>query len=698
MTGRRFPATRRRLAAAGLALALAAGAATVFADDAPPPPSDAKPAASVQEDVVVSATRVERSVEDVPLSVTVIGPAQIDRTPAQTTDDLLRTVPGVNMPPATSTYLFPTSQTLSMRGTGAKRSLVLEDGVPATDPFSGAIEWNKIPLARLERAEVVRGGGASVFGSQALGGLVNFVTRRADSEAFQADAGLGSYETRTASFAASHMLSGTFGVEADGSWYQTDGYLHESEVDRGKIDIPMAARHGNGRVRADWSEGETTAGLAAAASSEDLSLGTPLSNQNRQIQDLSGRAGFAALGGRVAATGYFQHQRLAYDNTAFFAGQGRDAEFRANHHEDPIQALGGSVLWSRENEGALPFLAAGIDLQNNRGEDRADNYSPAGALTQRLIAGGQQNFAGIYAEASVVPVAGLEILAGARYDFWRNFDGHQVAHPGESPTIDSRSDNQFDPRLAVRWDAGRGFGLRASGYRSFRAPTLRELYYQTLAKTQQTLSNPELDPEHSWGGEAGVDFAKGAWNAAATAFLSRIDDTIGQVEISPGPPRVLQSFNVGNARSEGVEASLTWKPAPAWRFDATWTYTEARVVSSDLDPTLVDKWIAGVPRNAGAFSVLWYDAVGRSVSFRGRSYSRQYVDASNRLALDPATVFDLEAQHPLWGGLAVAATCTNLFDRRFIVDLSSGRRIGDPRIFLVSLRWSAGARASRRPA
>ncbi|HET9793913.1 MAG TPA: TonB-dependent receptor [Thermoanaerobaculia bacterium] len=705
MITRQFPLSAKpRLAIAVLALgltAVAVGPRFAAADggsDAPPPPAKDAPAAEVTEDVVVSATRVERSVEDVPLSVTVMGPAQIEHTPAQTTDDLLRTVPGVNMPPTSSTYLFPTTQTFSMRGAGARRALVLQDGVPATDPFSGSIEWNKIPLVRLERAEVVRGGGASVFGSQALGGLVNFVTRRADRDAFDAEGGIGSYFTRNASFAASHVLGGGLGVEADGSWFETDGYQHESERDRGAIDIPMPARHAAGRLRTDWTDGDATAGLAAAASDEQLSLGTPLSNQNRQIQDLSGSGGLAAFGGRLAATGYFQHQRLAYDNTAFFAGQGRNAEFRANHHEDPIQGVGGSLLWSRETGGALPFLAAGVDVQNNRGEDRADNYSPAGDVTQRLVAGGQQTFTGVFAEASLVPSPGFEILASARYDFWRNYDGHQSASPGSSPSIAPRSEDQFDPRLAIRWSAGGGFALRAAGYRAFRAPTLRELYYQTLAKTQQTLSNPGLGPEHSWGGEAGIDFSRGSWSAAATGFVSRIEEIIGQVEVAKGPPRVLESFNVGNARSEGAEASVTWKPAPAWRIDGSWTYTEARVVSSDLDSTLVDQWIAFVPRNAGGFSALWHDAAGRSAALRARTYSRQYVDASNRLALDPAAVFDLEVKHPLWGGASLSATCTNLFDRRFVVDLSSGRRIGDPRMFLVSLSWNVGSRAARPPA
>jgi len=704
LDGPRRGAARRRLAAL---LALALGARAVFSTAAlaaasdpsnVPPDADEPPAASVTEIVVVSATRVERSVADVPLSVTVVGPEQIERLPARTTDDLIRTIPGVNMPPGTSTYYFPTTQTFSMRGTGARRALVLEDGVPATDPFSGAIEWNKIPLVRLERVEVVRGGGASVFGSQALGGLVNFVTRRAESDGFEADAGLGSYDSRHADFDASRMLTSELGIGADGAWFQTDGFQHESARDRGAVDIPMAARHANGRLHADWRDGDASAGVSASASNEYLSLGTPLSNQNRQIEDLAARADFPALAGKLAASAYFQHEHVAYDNSAFFAGQGRNAEFRANHHEEPIQSLGGSLLWSREGTGLLPFLAAGVDLQSIRGDDRADNFTPAGAVTQRLVAGGQQAFTGLFVEASYVPGPSVEFLASARWDFWRNFDGHQTARPGDSVRIASRTDDRFDPRLSARVAVAPGLALRAAAYRSFRAPTLRELYYQTLAKTQQTLSNPDLGPEESWGGEIGADFTRGAWSAAATAFASRIEKIIGQVEVATGPPRVLESFNVGDARAEGIEASLDWKPSALWALQATYAYTESKVVGSALDRALVGKWIAGVPRNAAGFSALWHDAAGRSATLRARSYSRQYVDASNRLALDPAAIFDVEASHPLWGGASLSVSCNNLFDRRYIADLSSGRRIGDPRVFLFALRWSVGSRSPRPPA
>lgn len=696
---RRSAARRKRTAFLCAALALAASAAAGSSDAPPPDPAsgdDEAPAASVSENVVVSATRVERSVEDVPLSVTVIGRREIEQAPSLTPDDLLRNVPGVNMPPGTSTYLFPTTQTFSMRGTGARRSLVLLDGVPATDPFSGAVEWNKIPVARLDRVEVVRGGGASLFGSQALGGLVNFVTRPADGDSLEAEGGYGSYASRTADFSASRMATPELGIRADGSWFETDGFQHESPRDRGAVDIPMAARRANGRVRADWSRESFRGSLSAGASTESLSLGTPLSNQNRQIADLSGRAetdGFP--GGTLALSGYYQRERVAYDNTAFLAGQGRNAEYRANNHQEPIQAVGGSLLWTREGEGFLPLVVGGVDVQQIRGDDRSDVYDPAGAVTQRLIAGGQQTFTGVFAEASFVPAPAVEILANARYDFWRNFDGHQIAHPGGSPEIAPRSEDQFDPRLAARVAVAPGLALRAAGYRSFRAPTLRELYYQTLAKTQQVLANPALGPEHAWGAEAGADFARGAWTASATAFVTRIEDIIGQVQLSGGAVRVLQSFNVGNARSEGIEASLDWSRG-AWNLRGTYAYTESKVTASDLDSTLAGKWIAGVPRNAAGLSAAWHDAAGRSAALRFRSYSRQYGDASNRTVLDPATLVDAEVRHPLWGGFSASASCTNVFDRRYIVDLTSGRRLGDPRLFLFTVRWRAGT-ADGRP-
>src|SRR5690349_11067829 len=109
--------------------------------------------------MVVTATRTERSLADQPDSVTVVTRQQIQETPAQSLDDVLRTIPSIDLPLTASYQVHPTANSVSMRGLGGIRALVLLDGVPINDPFFGYIQWNRVPMENVERVEVVRGGG-----------------------------------------------------------------------------------------------------------------------------------------------------------------------------------------------------------------------------------------------------------------------------------------------------------------------------------------------------------------------------------------------------------------------------------------------------------------------------------------------------------------------------------------------------------
>src|SRR5574337_1400574 len=151
------------------------------------------------EPVVVSASRVEQRLRDVPANVTVITREDIERSPARTVDDLLRQVPGFSLfPPSSSLVTHPTAQGVSLRGigpSGVSQTLVLLDGVPLNDPFGSWVYWSKVPLESVERIEVTRGGGSGVYGNYALGGVINIITKRPEARVAQAKLDLGTRDT-----------------------------------------------------------------------------------------------------------------------------------------------------------------------------------------------------------------------------------------------------------------------------------------------------------------------------------------------------------------------------------------------------------------------------------------------------------------------------------------------------------------------
>ena len=116
-------------------------AVPVFAEDASSPPSD----------IVVTATRSQVRLTDVPASVSVVTSADIEATPARTIDDVLRRIPSVDLPIASTNEEHPTDTIVSMRGLIGIRALVLLDGVPLNDPFFGYVQWSEVPLETIDR-------------------------------------------------------------------------------------------------------------------------------------------------------------------------------------------------------------------------------------------------------------------------------------------------------------------------------------------------------------------------------------------------------------------------------------------------------------------------------------------------------------------------------------------------------------------
>src|SRR2546427_121399 len=177
------------------------------------------------EPVVVTVTRTEQRAGEAPASVTVLTREDIRLSPSQTLDDLLRQVPGFSLFRRSSSLVtHPTTQGLSLRGvgpSGTSRALVLVDGIPVNDAFGGWVYWDRIPLQGIEQIEVVRGGGSSVWGNYALGGVVQVLSRRPVERAVYFDGSYGTQNTMNFDLLV-HEVQGPFPVALAGSCFKTD--------------------------------------------------------------------------------------------------------------------------------------------------------------------------------------------------------------------------------------------------------------------------------------------------------------------------------------------------------------------------------------------------------------------------------------------------------------------------------------------
>jgi outer membrane receptor protein involved in Fe transport len=639
------------------------------------------------EEVVVTATRSEQSPEDVSMSVTLVPRAAIEATPSRTLDDALRTVVGLNLPLASSNVLQPINDHVSMRGLGGDRALVLLDGVPLNDPVMGYVQWNKAPLGEVDRVEVVRGAGASLFGNYAMGGTVNILTRPLGQDRLEADASYGTFDTQRLNAAVSGGLFSWLdaGVFADAE--KTDGYIRPVPEERGAIDVPSRSRSLNLQVKAQTRGTEGwRAWVRGNVLDHDQGNGTPIDATHRRIYDL-------AAGGRIDTgrsetifTLFTQKAGYSGDASLLVPGAGRDREYRGSHSERPGRDAGGSVQWSLPMAGPVSFVTAGLDVRHVSTDETVVSFNQTGVETLTRVTQGSQTFTGLFAEASAHPVHGLEVILSARWDGWKNTGGRDEAGPGTVTTYEDRSANQLDPRLSVRYVLNEALAVRGAAYRAFRAPSLSELYRSNVTRTFQIKANPELGPETLVGGEVGLDYASGRFKGQVNVFRNDVENLVVRATVSATPTLVVQPRNVGSARSQGVELIGSVALAPVLSLDAGYAYTDSVVTDNPANPALVGNQIPEVPRHAASLAVRWAPSRGPTITLRGRIQSKRYGDDANQLVEDPHGVLDLFASVPITAALEVFGSAENLLDREYVADVNVGRRLGPPRQLFLGLR------------
>jgi outer membrane receptor protein involved in Fe transport len=679
------------------ALAAAAGA------EPPPEPVRLEP-------VVVSAGRVEQALQDVPSNVTVLTREDIERSAARTVDDLLRQIPGFSLFRRSSSLVAnPTTQGVSLRGigpSGVSRTLVLLDGVPLNDPFGGWVYWSKVPLESIERIEVVRGGGSALYGSYALGGVINIVTQKPQATGVQGKIDGGTRDTIDANL-ETNVVKGPLGLSLRGSVFSTGGYPIIQENQRGAVDIDADSRHQTFIGRLEYTP-LTNASLYLGGSyfNEDRGNGTPL-------QENSTEAGYIAAGGKFQSGDGSDWQATVYSQLQTFTSTfsrislDRNSEVLTLDQTVPSTGVGGSLQWTKQLF-ARHLVTAGVDARWIDGQSDEDILNFAGtAVTTRREAGGQQHFVGVFAQDIFRPLERLQITGALRFDYWQNGDASRTDRTLATGRItktpfSDRTDTALSPKFAILYRATDSLSLRASAYQAFRAPTLNELYRQFRVGNVVTLANAELGAERLTGGEIGLDYAVGeGWLAKLTGFWNELKDPISNVTLSapfpadcPAGTVCRQRQNLGRTRSRGLEAELHYRPTRAWDLSASYLYNDSEVLKFPADPSLEGKRVPQVPKHTYTLGVQYLNPRFINAAVQGRFVGDQFEDDRNENELDSFFTVDLSLWRPIpvpyVAASEVFVAVENLFDTTYAVgkDPATGVvSIGAPLLFHGGIRF-----------
>ena len=268
-----------------------------------------------------------------------------------------------------------------------------------------------------------------------------------------------------------------------------------------------------------------------------------------------------------------------------------------------------------------------------------------------------QNLAGVFIQALLTLHPKFDVLLGARLDVWEN----------------QTTQTSFNPRAGVLFRASDAVTVRSSIYRGFRAPSLNELYRPFRVGNIRTEANPDLEEEHLWGVEAGVDYhPHRSLLVRLNGFWNTLRDPVANVTLSVTPSLILrQRQNLGSTTAKGIEAEVSYRWERSWDVWAAYLYSASRLNDTGLR-------VPQVPLNQASVGIGYRGPIQASAELR--FVGEQFEDDRNQLPLERFAVLDLWFQRALNERVALFLSVENVFDRIYPVGRTPTETIGAPRM------------------
>jgi vitamin B12 transporter len=598
------------------------------------------------EEVVVVANRAPEPLYKIGSSVTVLDAADIKASQAVIAADLLAQTPGITMAraggPGQPTSIF-------IRGAESDQTVVVIDGVTLNDPSTtgGGFDFQNLLIGDISRMEILRGAQSTLYGSQAIGGVINIVT--ADPSApFGGGASIegGSHDTGygTANIGGK---SDSLLWRVAGNYYGTSGIPAFDEYLGGRRDAASQNGGAAGQLRYNFTS-ELQLDLRAyytQARTDFDGYDTPSGefgddNEYGKTKQLIGYAGLTlqspdhTLTNRIAAQ-YTESETRNYDPDAPVSYGSTSTE--------TYYGIGRNVRG--EYQGTWEFSPAGQLVFGAQHEHSTiDTDTPAFDVTPMPLEKAVNIDSG-YLQGQYEVISGLTLTAGGRYDHHDVYGGHGTGQFAAAWALDDRQTI-----------------LRASFGQGFKAPSLYQLY--------SSYGNPALQPETANSWDAGIE--RHAFNnrvmLSATYFQRNSRDLINFFDCTtPSPLCATEPFgyyaNIERSLARGAELVGSFKATDSLSFTGNYTYTNAQDTSPG-SPTYGNQ-LPRRPKNAGnaAVNYLWPIRLTTTVAMR---YSGPtYDDAANQIPLGGYVLVDFRVSFAITGRFELYGRVENLTDRHY---------------------------------
>ena len=637
---------------------------------------------SVMEDIVVTASRSEQTSDQAPAATSVITREEIEKFNIETLDEALKFE--TNAYHRNGMGILMTSKPINLRGIpGSERTLILLNGIPMNSGFNGDVNWNNISMNNVERIEIIRGSGSSLYGGNAMGGIINIITRDPDKFEASINLGVGEQSTYKTEFSVGTRKD-RFSFLLGGELQDTDGYapyLRHRPVKDGDGDLSGGWYSPSNTGTDYWVIGDRG---DMSASNKNINFMTSYDTSDTGVLRFEIQAG-------LHESEYGEPHTYIVDadgNPAWSgnidAGDGENVPIKYSDFLYGSRKLEQSSIMPsltyKERFGPLDFQGAVSykKLNNVFGEENAssdDTYKNApGTLFDReldtfttdlqfgmeagnrhyltmgayyryddlkrdtygltyyrdldakedheFIIRGEETQYALYVQDQWEILEDVTLYTGLRWDSWEAHDG-KSGELGAVVDIEDYEEHHLSPKLSAVWQVGKETFVRGSVANSFRGPTISELFY---LPSSSYIANPDLKPETMWNYEIGADqyLLDRKIKLSGAVFHSEIEDMISRRKVDG----VRFYDNFSEAKVDGIEFAVSADMTEWLRAWGNISYNRTKITEDQTEPDVEGNWLPGVPKLIGNIG---FDAVFSSVklSIGGNFLGREYTNSEN---------------------------------------------------------------------
>jgi len=645
------------------------------------------------DEVVITASREPQSLLTIPAAATVLSSSELVSRSHFTTDEVIQGEPGVTV--LREGGMFTVAPTLVIRGTGADepgRTVVLVDGAPVNKQDTGGVNWNRLAWLETGSIEILRGALSAVYGSGAMGGVVQLfspVAREGINVSGEVHGGtfgtVGGSASIRRGFHLADDQSLEFSLRMGGR--QSDGYISTLEEDRNEftvknflkekaLSVGLALHGPAASIRVAYDYYDDLRGEGEKILAPDGETRTFATNALR----VSASGGSSSLTWNVASWGQFEQYTRVDERIK------NEMYERFDVLSDRMD-VGGNGEFTIQTE-HLGRWTAGLEV--SRGAvDGEDHYITS---PDYVINRGTLDIAAATLRTRQSALDGrVKLIASLRYD-------HAMLHDGEILSSLSPWDAIAGPLTDSKWQAispAAGASLQvgsnvlfASYSRGFRAPTLDDLTRSGWTRIGPKLANPELGPETIQGVDVGIRGSLAGVRYEAVGYVSRGNDFLSYVdtgeEIFGGRYTLKQRKNIAEVSLVGAEYSLAATLPFSLELRLAATIRHSEIVSEPSNPELEGRKLEMSPEECGRADLTWRGPVDLTVTWEGLG-EQYYVNGSEDVKIAGYGQFHMRASRRLGSGLELSLDGQNLTDQKY---LGSVTQLAPGRMFLLRLGWS----------